>query len=241
MLTKINVSIQDDPFEGGIVITSTANISTLRGITAIRFSRKKSDEWSWTTVHTVPVTFLSDLNFKLLDYLIMGGHTYSYSIDVLNGDAIVEMDIIENIPCTSDCLFIGNQSQHFLARADFKTTINRNRSVAFVETLRGKYPYMVSNSELDYVSGTTTGLFLELDDGKHSLKPDLYHEYTDRVMDFLCDGTNKILRTHDGHIYNIGIEGNPKENYSEFWGASAIEFNWREIGDVPETGMAVIK
>ena len=56
------------------------------------------------------------------------------------------------------------------------------------------------------------------------------------MVQFLVDGTEKILKTSDGGIWLVSID--PTVNVTsdeQYRGSSKIEFEWTEIGDVPVT------
>lgn len=241
MLTYINVTAQNNPYRGGIEINSEANTSSVSGITKIRIMKKQIGTGSWVETQSINIESVDDLNFSLLDISTRSGKTYSYSFDIMNGNSIVESGLVENIQFSFEGLFIGNYNKQFVAGSNFSIdSLQRNTSKTYVTTLSGKYPYAVSNASDNYSSGSASGLFLELTSDKKKFVPDYNHEYSDSIVDFLTDGTYKILKSHDGQAWFVSIDQNVSLPSNEHYtGMNAIQFNWTEIGDLPVFGMVV--
>lgn len=249
-MNSISVLAANNSYEGGITIHSTAlatSLTTSEGtITGITISRKAVESGAadglglWQDLKTISVSTVSDLNFNLLDILTLSGTMYNYKVAVMSGSTEVEYEYLWNIKCTFEGLFIGDFSEHYLAQSNFKTETKRNMAVEYVTTLSGKHPYRVSNSNLNYTTGTSAGLFLELSSDKRRLMPDTYHRYSNKVLDFLCDGNSKILKTHDGQGWYVSIDKEPMKVYSDYQGMNALQFAWTEIGEMPVSGMAEV-
>ena len=92
MLTRIKVTIENDPHVGGIRIKSTANTSSLTGVSSIVIARKETSEYSWNDICTIKISSISDLNFEVFDYLAISGKTYSYVL--LPGKAILILHLL---------------------------------------------------------------------------------------------------------------------------------------------------
>lgn len=239
MLTYINVTIQNDPYKGGLVIKATPNVDDVGGIASIVIGRKRSDSTKWTEIHTISVTTIEDLSFELVDYITLSGVSYSYNFGIMDADSIlpIESGTIENIKCTFEGLFVGNANAQYIAGSNFKTETKRNTQRQYVTTLAGRYPYAVSNADTNYTTGKSTGLFLRLTDDQKRFIPDNDHSYANEVLDFLIDDTAKIIKTHDGQAWYVSIDANPSETYSDFMGVHPISFNWTEIGELPNMGL----
>lgn len=239
MLTYIKATIQNNPYIGGLVIKSIANVEEIGDVASIVISRKRSDSSSWEQIHIVNVKAVEDLSFELVDYITLSGVSYSYAIDLMNANnsTPIESGLFENILCVFEGLFIGNAQRQYVAGSNFKTTVKRNTLKDYVTTLAGKYPYAVSNSELNYSTGSSSGLFLKYSLETKRFIPDVDHSYANEILDFLIDKTSKIIKTHDGQMWYVSIDANPSEVYSEYIGAHSISFNWTEIGEVPNLGL----
>jgi hypothetical protein len=54
-------------------------------------------------------------------------------------------------------------------------------------------------------------------------------------MNFLCDGTPKILKHRDGRIWMISTTGTPNETPQDVPEIENTSFDWVEIGSVDST------
>lgn len=242
MLNSITPSIENDFINGGIRLKSKAKVEDLGNIASIVISRRESSKSEWVKVYAKDIAHVEDLNFDLLDILTLSGITYNYSIDLMSVDSIVplETEIFENIKSQFYGLLVGNFDKFYVAGTNFKTETKRNMQVEYVTTLAGRYPYRICNAETNYTTGSSSGLFLKLTENKKNFIPDDNNSYSNEVLNFLCDGTSKIIKTHDGQIWYVSIDGNPRKVYSEFLGLNALEFSWTEIGEIPQAGMVVM-
>ena len=240
MLTCINITIRNNQYRGGIEIISETTGITLNNVTAIRIKKKEHYMSVWTEdTYVREIAEPSDLSFALFDMITKSNTGYTYSIDVMSGNRVLESQTFHNIECWFDGMFVGNDEEQYLAIADYSVSTKRNTQVEYVTTLSGRTPYRVSNANTNYTTGTASGLFFELDEnGKY--EPDYDHRYSQEVVDFLTDGTNKILKTGDGQIWCISVDEIIDLPFHErFIGKNNIEFNWTEISDVPVFGMVV--
>lgn len=239
MLTYMYVTIKNNPYLGGIEINSIPRVGSIENTFSIKISRRRSDESSWQTIHTIDASSVDDMNFCVLDILVLSGFNYKYSIEVYDGDSLIEGQVYDEVSSWIEGLFVGNFNKSYVAGSNFKTDYKRNILVEYVNTLASRYPFRVQNAETNYCTGTSSGLFLELSPDNKKFLPDKYSKYSREVIDFLCDGADKILKTHDGKMWYVSIDPGAHEVHSGFWGANEIEFAWTEIDDVPIVGVQV--
>lgn len=246
MLTKISVKIKNNPIKAGIELKSTLTGTNATDIDQVVIKRQTFGTYTWETIYQLDISDTSDLEFDLLDILAVGGEKYNYSIDLMSGGGMVEFDVYDNkdpitlIPRGYECWFegmlIGNFETQYLAPLDWQVDHNRNTTVEYVTTLAGRTPYRVSNSENNYDTGNASGLFIPMVDGRPS--PEYNHAYHKKVINFLSDGTEKILKTSDGQIWCVSVDDSISVPFDDrFKGRNMIEFSWTEIGDVPPFGM----
>lgn len=240
LLSYITIDIANNPYKGGIEIHSTAKKSSIGNITEIRINRKNANKNSWKTIHSVTVSDVSDLTFDLFDITSMSGITYEYNIDIAAGNNIIESQSFDSVMCEFEGLFVGNDDKQYIAGTNSKVDAKRNNEVSYVTTLGSRTPYRISNSAVNYSSGSASGLFLEFtEDGKKFI-PDIDHTYSTSVLDFLTDGTGKILKTGEGQAWYVSIDDGAASPYNDnYIGMNSITFSWTEIGDLPEFGMVV--
>lgn len=240
MSRYISVEAKNNQYRGGIELISTAITDSIENVTSIKISRKEHGKVGWADVYTIDIENLSDLNFKLFDILTISGKTYSYGFDIMYGNQVIWQESANDVECWFDGLFIGNFDVQYIAGTNFETNARRNNQVEYVTTLAGRTPYRVSNAETNYSTGQSSGLFLKVtEDGKKFI-PDYYHDYSKEVLDFLTDGTDKILKTNDGEAWLVSIDSGSSSPFNDHYtGMNSIKFSWTEIGDLPPFGMVV--
>lgn len=239
MLTCINVTINNSMYRGGIEIKSKRTSVVLSDITMVKIQRRESNSVSWSEIYSIQINDNDDLNFSLFDITTRSNVGYSYSIDVMSGSTRLESQVFDAIECLFDGLFVGNFEKQYFAFADCETEIKRNTQVGYVTTLLGRYPYRVSNANTNYTTGKSSGLFFGID-SSNNFVPDYNHDYSEEVVDFLTDGTGKILKTSDGQIWFVSIdELITLPFHDRYIGKNLVEFDWTEIGDVPIVGMVI--
>ena len=239
MLTKNQVEIKNDPFRGGIQITSHALTNDVSDVGYLSISRKMTGTFDWSSLHTMKISSANDFNFSCFDITAKSGYEYEYVIDIIGSDgaSILEFWVSDAVKCSFRGLFVGDDNKQYMAGVNFKTETKMNTQVEYVTTLSGKYPYRIQNAETNYVTGVSSGLFLKLSDDKKRFVPDYNHSYSDEVLRFLCDGNSKIIKTHDGQGWYVSIDANASKVYSDFEGMNSISFNWTQISDLPPLGV----
>ena len=243
MLTYINASFENNPKTGTIKINIEPAVEIIENTFSIVISKKnmsRSGE-QWKEIYRKEVVSIEDINISAADISVLAGSVYDYNIDIYSGNNLVESQLYSGIRCWFEGLFVGNFNKYYVAGSNFKTDYKKNRSVESVTTLASKYPYIVSNAALNYYTGTSTGMFLQLSEDGKKFMPDTYNAYTNEILEFLCDGTEKIIKTHDGNMWYVSIDANPQIVNTGFWGANEIQFSWTEIGEVPIENIVIFK
>lgn len=245
---KISIEVISDPLRAGIILKSIPTGVNASDIDKVVVYRQVFGTAIWNTIFEFDIEDVSELNFELLDILALGGEKYNYSIDLMADGSIlpVQSYILDNkdpitrepkgYECWFEGMLIGNFETQYLVPLDWQVDYDRNTSVEYVNTLAGRTPYRVSNSENNYDTGSASGLFVPIIDGRPT--PENSHAYHKEVINFLSDGTEKILKTSDGQIWCISVDDAITVPFDDrFKGRNMIEFNWTEIGDVPPFGM----
>lgn len=205
----------------------------LSQISAMRVKRRKKGEYRWVLMFEVPINKESDLVFDKYDRYAANDTEYEYAlVPVLNGrEGYLNPSTIKTkfYGC-----FILEKDKGFSTDLDVKRgTIVRNKPANVVTTLSGRYPYIVSNGDTDYESGTFSMMFLPKADNQDYTKEGAM-EYRERVKDFLNDGEPKIIKTEDGRIWMVAVTNGVTEEHGEIEGYVHHSFDWVEIGD-PES------
>ena len=238
-LSTIDLNIQNNEIKGYIEIVCAPKqekSSAIQFLLLFRRVHGKNEEY--TKIYEKELNNTGDLSFILMDITTRSGYSYDYYIELTNdnetGYIVYEFGSIEDVQCEFDGLFIGNSEVRYLAPLDCKTSTNRITQVSYVTTLSGRTPYRVSNANTNYTTGQSSALFMPFDVNGNPTKV-LTKEYVNEIVDFLSDGTNKILKTSDGDAWCVSIDPEIQITFDEhFVGSSKIAFNWTEIDEIPD-------
>lgn len=228
------------------------NIVVYKKCTSLNTSGfQNEDNTNWFMVAKADIANRNEIDFAYNDFMVKSGVKYDYHIDLRIGESIIDM-----VDLSAVCRFNGISvcyqksvtveaegtgieqkyntwaviSTEFGSKSHaMKFDIKKNMDVQYVKTLKGKYPIRINNSDQNYYSGSCTGLFMPTEECG-APTTDGANAYKEYVMEFLCDGTEKILRTGSGKAMIVSIDGTPSEDWSEYNGLSTITFSWTQIG-----------
>lgn len=237
-LSSIRVEINNNPSKGYVEIHSTKIDDMPDDVAYLLISRRiHGSNNNYEEIYEKVITNDSQLTFQDIDITARSGYSYDYYVRLTDGNTsgytTIEFKTISNIECWFDGLFIGNDSAQYFAPLECNTDVTRNNDVNYVMTLSGRTPYRVSNSNANYSTGSSSGLFTPIgEDGQPVYLNN--NQYTNEVVDFLADGTEKILKTYNGDIWYVTIDQSISIPSNDgYTGYNIINFNWTEIGDVP--------
>lgn len=208
-------------------------------ITGVRIKRREANEVTATLIGEVQVVNVNDLHFVAYDITARSHRHYEYfCIPVLGSTEGVGS--VEEVDCEFSALFVGNLSKQYVAALNTKFSNKRQYGMTYAQTYYSRYPHAVRNGSMNYSSGSVSGLFLDkTPNGEFTIQN--AQEYKEGVIDFLSDGNWKLVKTGEGHLWYVQVDGELQEDYSEFAGASTITFNWTEIGKVTDEGIVVVE
>ena len=199
---------------------------------------------NWLTLYSQPITQASDMDFTFIDFLNQHGKTYRYALVPLltqqQGDIDVEIEggytVSDDVLSVFDGVFIANNngSQKLKAATEYGD-LETNQDVGVLTTIGGKYPFVVSNSNLNYHSGSISALIVPSD---FYTNGDLDRlsivERREAIEKFLTDKTAKILKDWNGNIWLITFVENVEVSFVDDYGMGlgTLSAKWVEIGDV---------
>ena len=228
-------TIMDADFNDGDL--SAGNVAfTLEQITSLRIKRRAVGEFNWITLYDIPVVTEDDLKISVIDTLNKNNTEYEYAlVPVLNE---IEGDYITNtILSQFDGVYICDLETifRFYAGVSYGTG-NRVQQVGILEPLGRKFPIMVSNSLLNYETGSVTGTVVTPEyyqPGAKVTRAELLKERKD-LLDFLTNKKVKVIKDWNGQIYLCFVVDNPSIEYLDGsgMGLANVAFNWMEVGDV---------
>lgn len=215
-------------------------------ITNLLVKRQDTSDISgnWLTLYSQPITQASDMDFTYIDFLNQYGKTYRYALVPLltqqQGDIDVEIEggytVSDDILSVFDGVFIANNngSQKLKAATEYGD-LETNQDVGVLTTIGNKYPFVVSNSNLNYHSGSISALIVPSD---FYTSGDLDRldivERREAMEQFLTDKTAKILKDWNGNIWLITFVENVEVSFVDDYGMGlgTLSAKWVEIGDV---------
>lgn len=227
------LTIMDANFNGTI---EAGNVDyDLSQIEGIKVKRRKIDDYNWVTIKYIPVGDLEeDLDFSLNDNTAQNGIEYEYAfVPVVSG---IEGNYITNtINSNFDGVFICDKDiiYKFYAGVSYGTN-QRVQKIGVFEPLGRKYPVVISNSLINYETGSFSGTVLPNDylTNKELDKLSMVQERKD-LLDFLTNKQPKILKDWNGNIWLMIITGNPNVSFQRdsAMKIADVSANWTEIGD----------
>ena len=203
-------------------------------VDSVLIKRKVENTGSWMTLFEITIQDIEDFNFARLDKYVRANVKYEYAlVPMLNGSE-GELNI-NSILSEFEGIFIMEKDITYGSIIDISMTSSKNRPTAVINTIGSKYPYVISNGNNNYYSGTTSAKFIRTDTNTYNW--DYYNswKYREDVMDFLCNGKPKLLKHFDGRMYIVVIEGNPSQSEESSNYVPQTTFNWYETGDAEST------
>lgn len=200
----------------------------------IRIKRREKGTFNWVTLKQYQIETIEDLNIVTSDYYVPSGQDAEYAlVPVMDGN--VEGDyIINGINTKFSCLTIADADKAFSLRANI--TYNgdiANAPMATYSPLKGKYPIIEKNSELEYLSGsvTMTVLGYNFEKTKRVDRLDVTKQVDD-LCKFFNNTTAKIMKDWNGKILLVRFLGSPQITYNTAFGngIAYITANWVEQG-----------
>ena len=251
-----NNFLMDIDFENGM---NAGNIEgVISNINRIIIKRRQAGQYQnigdgWTTVGYISVGSIDDLRFVLYDYLTACGTTYEYTlvptlVEIQGGMNVeVESSITNNSVILSetakfDSVFVCDISGYQKLNADVSYgDATFNQAVGVHETMSSKYPIVITNSAVDYTSGSVSGTVLnkgygQIDEATGEMvgldRQDII-KAREEFRQFIIKKTPKILKDWNGNMWLIMIVDEPSYSFSNEWGMGlgSLSFNWNEIGN----------
>lgn len=236
----------NDACNGYISVTSNLSDSYSSNINRILVKRKDINDVTntWLTLFSIPISQASDMNFTVIDFYNQCGKTYQYALVpiIVQMQSGVEVEIeggytvSDSIESVFDDVFIvdNTNSQKLKAGVGYND-VTTNQDVGVIVPIGGKYPIIVTNSRVQYHTGSIFAQIL----------PENYYTVYDldrismvnrRILieNFLTNKSPKILKDWNGNIWLIMITDNVSVSFTNEWGMGIGTFSasWTEIGDV---------
>lgn len=225
-------TVMNAGFNGSLAAGNVDQVTS--GITAVRIKRRIKGEFDWITIHEAPVTNPSDLSFVITDMLNAYNVEYEYAFVPMIED--VEGNyIIESILSKFSGVFICDVDNIFKFQAGVEYSSNElNQQVGVLQPYNRQYPVIVSNSILQYKTGSIGGWVLPdgWEDNRIIDRSEITKE-KELLLKFLTNKKPKIIKDMNGNNWLVFFTGNPSLGYDNNFGQGMVKINatWTEIGD----------
>ena len=212
------------------------NIDTLMSMLKyVRIKRRQKGTFDWVTLKEYEIKSVEDLVSLITeDYYVPSGYDAEYAlVPVLDGD--VEGDyIINGLKTKFSCMTIADAHNTFDIRANILYNGDiQNAPMATYTPLKGKYPIIQKNSDIEYWSGsiTVTLLGYNFEETKKIDRNDVIQQTND-FCEFLNNMEAKIIKDWNGKIHLVRFIGNPSVTYNNMYGngIAQVTANWVEQG-----------
>lgn len=211
---------------------------TIEEIDAVRLRKMAKGEYLWTVLKEIPVNVEADLKFTYTDRYENSGEEIRYSIVPVYSNSI-GTSIETSVMSKFEGIAISNSNITYRAFVYDYPSLSRTHSYAAVTTLRGKYPYVFRNAQYNYISGSVSAGFFPVETVENVFRggpvpelvtrPDEITLHNEEFIDFLTDGTPKLIKFDDGRSWIVAINdtvtyGSPENGYY-------TQFTFTQIGD----------
>lgn len=223
--TKINADF-DGKFDAGNTGFS------LRNTDHVVIKRREVGSTRWVVIYVKEIHTISDFDISFTDKYARSGAEYQYSVSSYT-NGIENSFIIDNVYSEFDGYYITDKDCLYGTVYDVDgCDTSRNMANQVLQLLNSKYVSVVSNSDINYESGSITGSFIQIDEKTEEIKAEDGLLYRTNFKNRLADRKPLILKISDGRIWMIQVTGSPADSRNGHRDLRTITFEWVEVGDV---------
>ena len=220
----------------GYIIIHTASPEPIGGdVKMLKLKRRKYGDFNWVTLNSATIIPTRPYDVVWNDNLAQSGVTYEYAV-VPVSSGVEGRYVTDNILAQFNGLFICSKDKIYkLYEGIAYGGGQREQKVGVFEPYGRKYPIVTSNANINYNTGSFSGLILPenyMETGKIDRKAIV--ERKDAILDFLTNKSAKIIKDFNTNIWLCMITGSPSVTYESSFGMGvvSIDASWVEIGDV---------
>ena len=220
----------------GYIRIHTASPKPIGGdVKMLKLKRRKYGDFNWVTLNSATIIPTRPYDVVWNDNLAQSGVTYEYAV-VPVSSGVEGRYVTDNILARFNGLFICSKDKIYkLYEGIAYGGGQREQKVGVFEPYGRKYPIVTSNANINYDTGSFSGLILPenyMETGKIDRKAIV--ERKDAILDFLTNKSAKIIKDFNTNIWLCMITGSPSVTYESSFGMGvvSIDASWVEIGDV---------
>ena len=203
-------------------------------VSSMRIKRRKNNEHQWFTMFDIPIETNDDFEFELVDRYAQGSQDYFYSmVPVINH---IEGNINKNnIRSEFDYYFILDRDISYPIIFNTNLSLELVKNISIVNTLGQKYPFVISNGQSQYKTGSLQFSLVQMADCDIDVANG--YNYRTQFEEWITNGKPKILKDWTGQIFMIDITSNIPIDCS-FYQLPSYQIQFTEIGNpLDETSM----
>lgn len=227
----INTLMNAD-FAGNVFAGNVAQVAS--GVTSVRVKRRIKGTFDWITIREIPVSKPEDMSFVITDNLNAYNVEYEYAFVPVMED-VEGSYIIESILSKFEGVFICDIDTVFKFYAGVEYDGNDGvQQVGVFQPFNRKYPIIVSNSIMQYQTGSIGGWVLPEDyEDTHVFDRSKIVKEKEVLLNFLMNKKPKILKDMNGNNWLVYFTGNPTVTYDNNYGQGMLKVvaQWTEVGD----------
>ena len=225
-------TLMNADFAGNVSAGNVAQVAT--GVTSIRVKRRIKGTFDWITIREIPVSKPEDMSFVITDNLNAYNVEYEYAYVPVMED-VEGSYIIESILSKFEGVFICDVDTvfKFYAGVEYDTN-DAIQQVGVFQPFNRKYPIVVSNSIMQYQTGSIGGWVLPEDyEDTHVFDRSKIVKEKEVLLNFLMNKKPKILKDMNGNNWLVYFTGNPTVTYDNNYGQGMLKVSakWTEVGD----------
>ena len=227
----INTLMNAD-FAGNVFAGNVAQVFS--GVTSVRIKRRVKGTFDWIMLREIPVSKPEDMSFVITDNLNAYNVEYEYAFVPVMED-VEGSYIIESIMSKFEGVFICDVDTvfKFYAGVEYDTN-DAIQQVGVFQPFNRKYPIIVSNSIMQYQTGSIGGWVLPEDyEDTHVFDRSKIVKEKEVLLNFLMNKKPKIIKDMNGNNWLVYFTGNPSVTYDNNYGQGMLKVaaQWTEVGD----------
>ena len=225
--TRIDCDFNDNINGGNINIL-------LSSLKYIRVNRRKKGTFNWVTLKEYEINSVEDLLITIEDYYVPSNYDAEYAFVPVAEGGVEGSYIINSVNTKFNCATIADSTNAFSLRANISYGGDtKNAPMGTYTPLKGKYPIIQKNSELEYWSGSITAMMLGYDfETTKKIDRKSIVQQTNDFCEFLNNMEAKIIKDWNGKIHLVRFVGSPTVSYANAYGngIAQVTANWVEQG-----------
>lgn len=202
-------------------------------VSHILIKRREKNNFEWKVLKVKEISKREDFDLKGTDYTNAADTVYEYAVVPSFHGIEGNYDFTSVFSDFEDIFFVSKNGVIHTCITDGYCDMVRNIPSSTIVTINGRYPDRIKNTKANYYTGSFSGSFLSFSNlAKDYITSDKPRtDYQRHVIDFLSDGTAKLLKHFDSRTALIGIDESISNNANGHYQNRDISFNFTEVGD----------